>query len=109
MSNPASQVSSVGSLPLTISAGSEPVVSVGQGLGQRQLSGSFVQHGHNAAAQRQQQPLQPSTRQTHASQHLQEHQLQQEQRLPQQSQPQTQHLQSAQGSLYMRPSNTKLE
>uniref|UniRef100_A0A2P2MU04 Chromatin modification-related protein EAF1 B-like n=1 Tax=Rhizophora mucronata TaxID=61149 RepID=A0A2P2MU04_RHIMU len=106
--NSASQASSIGSPPIITSAGNEPVVSVTQGLDQRQLSGSLVQHGHNATAQWQQQPLHPSTPPPHPSQQLfqpQEHQSQQEQQSPQQTQQQTQHFQTVKGSLYMSPSN----
>ncbi|KAJ8749576.1 hypothetical protein K2173_026225 [Erythroxylum novogranatense] len=116
--NLASQVGSVGSPPLTNSSGIETVPSVSQGLGQRHSSGSFGQHGQNAAAQwqQQQQPSNHSTTLPQPSQQvfqLQEQQLPQEQKcspmpLPQHQQSQqTSHSQSAQGNnMYMRSSNS---
>ncbi|KAJ0052446.1 hypothetical protein Pint_01549 [Pistacia integerrima] len=121
MPNMANQVGSIGSPPLTNSAGSDAVSSISQGLGQRQLSGSLPPHGHNAGtqwqhqSQLQQTPTLPTTSQQHCQPHEQEvlqqdqQQLPQQQLPPQQSQQQTQHLQAAQGSLYIRPTNTKLE
>ncbi|XP_022771460.1 chromatin modification-related protein EAF1 B-like isoform X2 [Durio zibethinus] len=118
MSNVAAQVGSIGS-PLKKSAGSDPIPSVSQGLGQRQLSGGLPPHGNNTGAQWPQQPqIQPSPTLPPSQQHYQpqEH-LQQDQHnsppqqlpLQQQSQQQTLHLQAVQGSLYHRPSNSKLE
>ncbi|KAG8641941.1 chromatin modification-related protein EAF1 B isoform X2 [Manihot esculenta] len=115
MTNSASQVGSIGSPPLTNSAGSEAVASVNQGLVQRQLSGGLPQHG-SAGAQWQQQlqppPQPPSSQQLFQAQ---EQQTQQEQQSPrkqlplqQHSQQQT-HLQSAQGTLYIRSANSQLE
>ncbi|XP_020539175.1 chromatin modification-related protein EAF1 B isoform X2 [Jatropha curcas] len=127
MPNQASQVGSIGSPPLTKSAGSEPVASVHQGLGQRQLSGGLSQHGSLGTQWQQQSQLSQSTLPQSpppppppsSSKQLfqtQEQQSQQEQQSPRQqlplqqhSQQQTQHLQSAQGSLYIRPTNPQLE
>ncbi|XWS36570.1 hypothetical protein CRYUN_Cryun20dG0096000 [Craigia yunnanensis] len=118
MPDVATQVGSVGS-PLSNSAGSDPVPSVGQGLGQRQLSGGLPPHGNNAGAQWPKQPqMQQSPTPAPSQQHYQpQEQLQQDQhnsppqQLPLQQQPQQQspHLQAVQGSLYHRPSNSKLE
>ncbi|EOX93924.1 Helicase/SANT-associated, putative isoform 4 [Theobroma cacao] len=114
--NVATQVGSRGSPPLTNSAGSDPVPSVSQGLGQRQLSGGLPAHGNNAGAQWTQQPqIQQSSTPSPSQQH--QDQLQQDQHnsppqqlpLQQQSLQQTPHLQAVQGSLYHRPSNSKLE
>ncbi|GMI85669.1 hypothetical protein like AT3G24880 [Hibiscus trionum] len=85
--NVAAEVEPIGSAPLTTSPSSDSRPSVSQGLGQRQLSGSLPPHGGDAGAQWLQQP-----------------QTQQPQALPQ-----TLHLQSLQGSLYHRPSNSKQE
>jgi len=107
------QVSSVGSPPIPNSAGSEPLPPISPGLGPRQLSGSFPLHGHNVGAQWQSQlPPQQSPAPPPPSQ--QQHQPQ-EQQPPQHIQPQqqshqqTQLLQAGQGSLYMRPTSSKLE
>ncbi|XP_050206923.1 chromatin modification-related protein EAF1 B-like isoform X2 [Mercurialis annua] len=121
LTNSASQGGSIACPPLTNSAGSEPIASVNQGLGQRQLSGGLAQH-KGAGSQRQQHlpplqssppPLQPVSQQLFQPQ---EQQLQPEeqssrQQLPlqQHSQQHTQHPQSAQGSLYMRPTNSHME
>ncbi|XP_044504174.1 chromatin modification-related protein EAF1 B-like isoform X2 [Mangifera indica] len=119
--NMANQVGSIGSPPLTNSAGSDAVSSISQGLGQRQLSGSLPPHGHNAGTQWQRQshlqqsPILPTTSQQHCHSHDQQvmqqdqQQLLQQQLPLQQSQQQTQHLQAAQGSLYIRSTNSKLE
>ncbi|XVE78092.1 hypothetical protein DITRI_Ditri13aG0116000 [Diplodiscus trichospermus] len=101
-------------------AGSDPVPSVSQGLGERQLSGGLPPHGNNAGAQWLQQPqiqqspiLPPSKQQYHPQEKLQQDQHNSPpQQLPlqqQQPQQQTPHLQAIQGSLYRRPSNSKLE
>ncbi|XP_043805665.1 chromatin modification-related protein EAF1 B isoform X3 [Manihot esculenta] len=106
MTNPASQVGSIRSPPLTNSAGSDAVVSVNPGLGQRQLSGGLPQHG-SAGAQWQQQPqLSQSTTQQPP---LPQPQHEQQSPRQQHSQQQTQNLQSAQGSLYMMSTNPPLE
>ncbi|KAB2071195.1 hypothetical protein ES319_A08G206200v1 [Gossypium barbadense] len=119
MPNVATQVGSIGSAPLTTSAGSDPGPSVSQGLGQRQLSGSLPHLGNNSGAQWSHQPqIQQSSTPPSSQQHYQPpEQLQQDQhnsppqQLPLQQQPQqqTMHLQAAQGSLYHRHSNSKLE
>ncbi|XVF32192.1 hypothetical protein REPUB_Repub17cG0060900 [Reevesia pubescens] len=120
MPNVANQVgSSIGSPPLTNSAGSDPVPSVSQGLGQRQLSGGLPPHGNNSGTHWPQQPqIQLSPTPPPSQQHYQpQEQLQQDQHnsppqqlpLQQQSQQQTPQLQAVQGSLYHRPSNSKLE
>ncbi|TYI16037.1 hypothetical protein ES332_A08G228000v1 [Gossypium tomentosum] len=119
MPNVATQVGSIGSAPLTTSAGSDPGPSVSQGLGQRQLSGSLPHLGNNSGAQWSHQPqIQQSSTPPSSQQHYQPpEQLQQDQhnsppqQLPLQQQPQQQtvHLQAAQGSLYHRHSNSKLE
>ncbi|KAJ8899249.1 hypothetical protein K2173_012837 [Erythroxylum novogranatense] len=114
VSNPASQVGSIGSPSLPNSVGTEPVTRC---LGQRQSLGSFGQHGHSAATlwPQQQQPSNHSTIPPQPSQHVfqpQEQQLPQESKSPpqlplqQQSQQQKLHPQSAQGNLYVRPSNS---
>ncbi|KAK4270225.1 hypothetical protein QN277_023287 [Acacia crassicarpa] len=55
---PATQVGSLGKVPIRNSAGNEPQPTVSQGQGPRQSS--FVMaHVHNSVAQRQQQPLLP--------------------------------------------------
>ncbi|KAE8708113.1 Helicase/SANT-associated, putative isoform 2 [Hibiscus syriacus] len=119
--NVASEVGSAGSTPLTTSPSRDPGPLVRQGLGQIQLSGGLPPHGSNAGAQWSQQPqMQQSPTPPPARQHYQpQGQLQQDQRnsppqqLPLQQQPEAQqqslHLQSVQGSLYHRPSNSKLE
>ncbi|XP_022758657.1 chromatin modification-related protein EAF1 B-like isoform X2 [Durio zibethinus] len=117
--NTATQVGPIGSLPLTNSAGRDPVPSVSQGLGQRQLSGGLPPHGNNAGAQWLQQPqIQRSPTPPPSQQHYQpQEQLKQDQHnsppqqlpLQQQSQQQTPHLQAVQGSFCHRPSNSKLE
>ncbi|KAG8486908.1 hypothetical protein CXB51_020507 [Gossypium anomalum] len=119
MPNVAAQVGSIGSAPLTTSAGSDPAPSVSQGLGQRQLSGSLRPLGNNSGGQWSNQPqIQQSSTPPSPQQHNQPpEQLQQDQhnsppqQLPLQQQPQqqTMHLQAAQGSLYHRHSNSKLE
>lgn len=107
------QVSSVGSPPIPNSAGSEPLPPISPGLGPRQLSGSFPSHGHNVGAQWQPQ-LPPQQSPTPPPPSQQQYQAQ-EQQSPQQIQPQqqshqqTQLLQAGQGSLYMRPTSSKLE
>lgn len=115
--NSAAQVGSIGGLPVSSSAGSEPLPPISQGLGARQLSGSLPSHGLNVGAQWQPQlPLQQSpTAPPPSQQQYQPQEQQQEQQSPQhlpqppQSQQQTQLLQAGQGSLYMRPTNSKLE
>uniref|UniRef100_A0A5B6ZQG6 Chromatin modification-related protein EAF1 B-like n=1 Tax=Davidia involucrata TaxID=16924 RepID=A0A5B6ZQG6_DAVIN len=119
MQNPATQLVPIGSPPLANSAGSEPMPPVNQGLGQRQSSGSLPPLGHNVGAQWQQQQqsqLQPPTPPTSPPQQQQQQQLQQQQQSPQQqlppqqqSQQQTQHLQAGNNSLYIRPSNSRME
>ncbi|XP_059431988.1 chromatin modification-related protein EAF1 B-like isoform X2 [Corylus avellana] len=114
----ATQVSSVGSPPIPNPAGSEPLPPISPGLGPRQLSGSFPPHGHNVGAQWQPQlpPQQPPTPPPPSQQQYQpQEQQKQEQQSPQHIQPQqqshqqTQLLQAGQGSLYMRPTSSKLE
>ncbi|PPS14554.1 hypothetical protein GOBAR_AA06015 [Gossypium barbadense] len=110
MPNVATQVGSIGSAPLTTSAGSDPGPSVSQGLGQRQLSGSLPHLGNNSGAQWSHQPqIQQSSTPPSSQQHYQPpEQLQQDQhnsppqQLPLQQQPQqqTMHLQAAQGSFF---------
>ena len=115
MTNPATQVGSIGSPSMTSSAGGEPVPSI-SGSVQRQLSGSLPPHGHNGGSQWQQQQLQqpstpPSLLQQHQH-HQQEQQPQQQspqQQLPQQQQQQQQHLQPGQSNMYIRPTNSRLE
>ncbi|KAM4070609.1 hypothetical protein ACB094_12G178000 [Castanea mollissima] len=115
--NSAAQVGSIGGLPVSSSAGSEPLPAIGQGLGPRQLSGSLPSHGLNVGAQWQPQlPLQqsptpppPSQQQYQPQEQQQEQQSTQHLPPPTQSQQQTQLLQAGQGSLYMRPTNSKLE
>ncbi|XP_015892402.3 chromatin modification-related protein EAF1 B isoform X2 [Ziziphus jujuba] len=120
--NSTAQAGSVGSPPRTNSSGNEPIQPVSQGIGPRQLSGGLPSHGHNVGAQWQQQqqrpPLQQSpTMPTPSQQYLQHEQQQQHQeqksppQLPLQQQPsqQVQHLQAGQGSMYLRPTNSKPE
>ncbi|KAK2649152.1 hypothetical protein Ddye_016641 [Dipteronia dyeriana] len=122
MQTMASQVGSIGSPPLTNSSGNDAITPVSQGLGQRQLSGSMPPLVHNVGAQWQQQsqlqqsPTQLPTSQQHCQPQDQQVLEQDQQQLPQQtlpqqqqSQQQTQHLQAAQGNLYIRPTNSKLE
>ncbi|XP_039032556.1 chromatin modification-related protein EAF1 B-like isoform X1 [Hibiscus syriacus] len=112
----ATQMGSIGSPPLTNSAGNVPVPSVSQGLDQRQLPGGLPPHGNKAGAQQPQQPqIQQSPTPSPSQQHcqLQEQLLQDLHNSPtqqqQQSQQQTPHLQAVQGSLYHGPSSSKLE
>ncbi|GAV70699.1 HSA domain-containing protein/Myb_DNA-bind_6 domain-containing protein [Cephalotus follicularis] len=121
MPNTATQVGSIGSPPTANSVGSDSVPSVGQGSAQRQLSGSLPLTGHNIGAQWQQQqsqlqpsptPLPPSPQPYQPQeQQLPQNQQQSPQQLPlqQQSQQQFQHLQAAQGSLSIRPTNLKMD
>ncbi|XP_059594012.1 chromatin modification-related protein EAF1 B [Vitis vinifera] len=116
ITNPATQVGSIGSPSMTSSAGGESVPSI-SGPVQRQLSGNLP-HAHNGGSQWQQQQLQqpstpPSLLQQH--QHQQQEQQSQQQQSPQQQLPQQQqsqqqqHLQPGQGSMYIRPTNSRLE
>ncbi|CAL5388008.1 unnamed protein product [Camellia sinensis] len=112
--NPSTKLTLVGSLPLNNSAGSEPMPTVSQGLGQGQgqgqSSGGLPPHGDNIGAQRKQQSqLQlPSTPPTPPP--LQQQQSLQQQMPPQQqSQQQSQHLQAGNNSLYIRPTNSRME
>ncbi|WCJ38058.1 Helicase/SANT-associated DNA binding protein [Euphorbia peplus] len=119
MANPASQAGSVGCAPVTDMTGNEPVTSVNSGLGQRKLSGCMPQHGGAGAQWQQQQPQQstppPSQSSSQPLFQTQEQQLP-EQQSPRQPLPPQQHsqqqlplLQSGQGGLYMRPTNSQLE
>ncbi|XP_038704899.1 chromatin modification-related protein EAF1 B-like isoform X2 [Tripterygium wilfordii] len=115
MLNPATQVDSVGSTPLLNSDGNDPIPSISHGLVQRQLSGGLP-HGHNSGAQRQlhlqQSPTpQPPSQQRYQPQEQQENSKQEQQQSPPAHMPlqQMQPLQAAQGSLYIRPTNSKLE
>lgn len=116
-SNLATQVGCLGNAPVSNSAGSEPLPPISQGLGPRQLSGSFSSQGHNVGAQWQPQlPLQespmppPLSHQPYQPQEQQKQEQAPHQFQPQQqSQPQTQLLQGGQGSLYMRPTSSKLD
>ncbi|XVF72246.1 hypothetical protein PTKIN_Ptkin12aG0105000 [Pterospermum kingtungense] len=116
MPNVTTQVGSIGS-PLTNSTSSDPVPSVSQGLGQRQLSGGIPPLGNNTGAQWQHPQIQQSSTPPPSQQHCQPiEQLKQDQhnsppqQLPllQQSQQQSVHLLAVQGSLY-RPSNSQGE
>lgn len=121
--NSTAQAGSVGSPPCTNSAGNEPIATVSQGLGPRQLSGGLPSHGHNVGAQWPQQQQRPHLQQSPtmpppSQQYLQQEQQQQQhqeqkspQQLPLQQQPpqQMQHLQAGQGSVYLRPTNSKPE
>ncbi|XP_062078466.1 chromatin modification-related protein EAF1 B-like [Humulus lupulus] len=120
------QAGSIGSPSLSHSLGNEPTPPTSQGLGPRQLSGSLSSHGHNVGTQWQQaqqqpppsQPVQQSPTLSAASQQYMQQEQQQQQpeqkspqnQLPLQQQPQQQiqHLQG-QGSLYLRPANSKAE
>ncbi|KAM6591981.1 hypothetical protein CsatA_014586 [Cannabis sativa] len=129
------QAGSTGSLSVSHSLGNEPTPPTSQGLGPRQLSGSLSSHGHNVGSQWQQsqqqqqqppsQPVQQSpTLSTASQQYMKQEQEQQQQQQPeqkssqnqlplqqqqqQQPQQQIQHLQG-QGSLYLRPANSKPE
>lgn len=111
ITNPATQGGSIGSPPVTSSAGAgvEPLPSV-SGSVQRQLSGSLAPHGHNGSSQWQQQQLQqPSTPPSLLQQHQHQQQEQQSQQQSPQQLPPQQHLQPAQGSMYIRPTNSRLE
>ncbi|MBA0704836.1 hypothetical protein Golax_017065, partial [Gossypium laxum] len=109
--NVATQVGSMGSPPHPNSACSDSLPSVSQGLGKRQLSGSLPSNGSTDGAQWPQQPqIQQSSTLPPSQQPYQ--QLQNQHSLLPQQQPlqqQTLHLQTVQGSLYHRPSNSKLE
>ncbi|PON70810.1 Octamer-binding transcription factor [Parasponia andersonii] len=114
---------SVGSPSISHSSGNEPTPPISQGLGPRQLSGSLPSHGQNVGTHWQQpppsQPLQqsptlPPTSQQYMQQEQQRQQPEQkspQNQLPLQQQPQQQiqHLQAGQGSLYLRPANSKPE
>ncbi|XP_062093731.1 transcription factor asR4-like [Humulus lupulus] len=120
------QAGSIGSPSLSHSLGNEPTPPTSQGLGPRQLSGSLSSHGHNVGTQWQQEQQQPPPSQlvqqcptlsAASQQYMQQEQQQQqpEQKSPQnqlplqqQPQQQMQHLQG-QGSLYLRPANSKAE
>ncbi|KAK8688612.1 hypothetical protein V6N13_087366 [Hibiscus sabdariffa] len=114
----ATQMGSIGSPPLTNSAGSVPVPSVSQGLAQRQLPGALPPHGNKAGAQRPQQAqIQQSVTPSPSSQHYQpQEKLQQDlhnsppQQLPlqQPSQQQTPHLQAV-GFACPRNSSVQME
>ncbi|XP_039039386.1 chromatin modification-related protein EAF1 B-like isoform X1 [Hibiscus syriacus] len=115
----ATQMGSVGSPPLTNSAASVPGPSVSKGIAHRQSSGGLLPHGKKAGTQQPQQPqIQQSPTPAPSQQHYQpQEQLQHDlhnsspQQLPlqQQSQQQIPQLQAVQGSLYHRPSSSKLE
>ncbi|KAH1129053.1 hypothetical protein J1N35_000431 [Gossypium stocksii] len=113
--NVATQVGSIGSPPHPNSAHSDSLPSVSQGLGKRQLSGSLPSNGSTDGAQWPQQPqiqqssTSPPSQQPYQQLQNQHSLLPQQQPLKQQSQQQTLHLQAVQGSLYHRPSNSKLE
>ncbi|MBA0758426.1 hypothetical protein Gotri_021424 [Gossypium trilobum] len=113
--NVATQVGSMGSPPHPNSARSDSPPSVSQGLGKRQLSGSLPSNGSTDGAQWPQQPqiqqssTLPPSQQPYQQLQNQHSLLPQQQPLQQQSQQQTLHLQTVQGSLYHRPSNSKLE
>ncbi|KAG6722046.1 hypothetical protein I3842_03G142200 [Carya illinoinensis] len=113
-----SNMPNMGNTPISNSAGSEPLPPISQGLGPRQLSGSFPSHGNNVGVQWQPQlPLQQSLTSPPPSQQQYQHQerQQQEQQSPQNLQPQQQSqlqiqlLQAGQGSLYVRPTSSTLE
>ncbi|XP_059660279.1 chromatin modification-related protein EAF1 B-like isoform X2 [Cornus florida] len=110
MSHSTTQLVPIESPPLTSSAGSEPTLSVSQGLDQRQSSGSLPHIGHNVSAQGHQQHslLQPPP--TPPPQQLLQQQSPQQQLPPQQqSRQQMQHLEAGNNSLYIRPTNSRLE
>ncbi|PPD72097.1 hypothetical protein GOBAR_DD31004 [Gossypium barbadense] len=113
--NVATQVGSMGSPPHPNSARSDSLPSVSQVLGKRQLSGSLPSNGSTDGAQWPQQPqiqqssTLPPSQQPYQQLQNQHSLLPQQQPLQQQSQQQTLHLQTVQGSLYHRPSNSKLE
>ncbi|XP_040953820.1 chromatin modification-related protein EAF1 B isoform X7 [Gossypium hirsutum] len=113
--NVATQVGSMGSPPHPNSARSDSLPSVSQVLGKRQLSGSLPSNGSTDGAQWPQQPqiqqssTLPPSQQPYQQLQNQHSLLPQQQPLQQQSQQQTLHLQTVQGSLYYRPSNSKLE
>lgn len=121
ISNLATQGSSLGNTPIGNSAKSEPLPTISQGIGPRQLSFSLSSHVHNSGAQWQQQPLsiQQSSSQAILSQqpYQPQEQRQQEQAqhspkhvvLQHQPQQQLQHLQPGQNSLFVCPSNSKGE
>ncbi|KAF5930589.1 hypothetical protein HYC85_031462 [Camellia sinensis] len=114
MPNSAMQLAPNGSPPLTNSAGSEPMPMVSQGLGQGQSSGSLPPLGHNGGArwpEHQSQLQPPSTPLPPPPQQQQQQQQSPRQQMPQQlqSQQQTQHLQAGNGSLYIRPTNSRIE
>ncbi|KAB2075397.1 hypothetical protein ES319_A07G218400v1 [Gossypium barbadense] len=113
--NVATQVGPMGSPPHPNSARSDLLPSVSQGLGKRQLSGSLPSNGSTDGSQWPQQPqiqqssTSPPSQQPYQQLQNQHSLLPQQQPLQQQSQQQTLHLQAVQGSLYHRPSNSKLE
>ncbi|KAK7395387.1 hypothetical protein VNO78_15943 [Psophocarpus tetragonolobus] len=123
MLNPVTQVTSLGRAPVGNSTGNEPP-TISQAMGPQQLSTSLPSHAHNSGGQWQQQPL---TLQQHTSSHPilsqqsyqpPEHQQQQQEQdqhsskdlaLQHQPQQQVQLMQSGQGSLLVRPPNSKVE
>lgn len=114
--NPTTQDSSLGTAPAGNYAGSEPLPTISQGLGPRQLSFSMPSHVHNSGAQWQQQPLsKPSSSQPILSQqpyqppeqHRQELEHHSPKRVALQDEPQQQlqHLQPGQNSLFACPNS----
>ncbi|KAL6968032.1 hypothetical protein U1Q18_033836 [Sarracenia purpurea var. burkii] len=105
------QLTSIGSVPSTNYAGTEPMPTASQGLGQGQSSGSLTPScpsGHNLGLQWQQQQqsqLQPPSTPLPSPPQQQQQVLQQQ--LPPQQQ--TQHLQAGHGSLYIIPTKSRLE
>ncbi|CAJ1795997.1 unnamed protein product [Sphenostylis stenocarpa] len=121
--NPVTQASSLGSTLVGNSAGNEPP-TINQGMGTQQLSTSLPSHAHNSGGQWQQQSLtlqqqtltQPiPTQQSYQPPQHQQQQQEQEKHPPSdvalQHQPQQQmkHMQPGQGSLLIRPPNSKVE
>lgn len=112
-SSPAINLGSIGTPP-TNSAGNEPSSQVAQPvLGQRQSSGNLPPLGQDVSSQWQQQASQlqePPSPISKQQQQQQQHQLQSQQQLPQlhHSQQQTQ-LVGNSSSLYVRPTDSRLE
>ncbi|GMH30934.1 hypothetical protein Nepgr_032777 [Nepenthes gracilis] len=93
MPNSSTQMGSLGSPPIPISSGNEPLLSGSQVLGHRQLSGNLSPHAHPVGSQRQQQqlpPLQPVLPPKQIQQQQQQLEQSTHRPLPSQQQPQQQ-------------------
>lgn len=97
-SNPITNISSVGTPP-TNSTSNEPSPQAGHGLGQRQPSGNLPSVGHDVGMQWQQKPPSPAPQQQQAS----------SQQVPPPSHSQQQAQLVGNGSLFVKPADSRLE